>query len=229
MPTVQGPIAVVYNLPLSDARQAPLRFDAELLADVFSGSVRRWNAPQIAERNPGVIFPATPITVVHRGTGSGTSRAFSDFLSSSGRWAGGRVGDTSEVRWPVGVAAEGNAGVAVEVKVTIGAIGYVELSYARQNRLSVAAVKSHDGSYLAPGSDSPAYPIWAHTWLVIDPARVKAERGPPLVAFVQWALHDGAVQARAMEFAPVSTDSVSRYDALLKGMTFEACQLPAKR
>jgi phosphate transport system substrate-binding protein len=223
VPTVQGPIAVAYNLPLSGARQTPLRFDAELLADVFSGRIRRWSAPKIAERNPGVIFPDLPITVVHRGTGSGTSRAFSDFLSSSGQWAGGRVGDTSEVQWPVGVAAEGNAGVAVEVKVTVGAIGYVELSYARQNKLSVAAVKSRDGSHLTPGLDAPGYPISAHTWLVIDPVRLKAERGPALVAFVQWALHDGAEQARAMEYAPVSADSVSRYDALLKAMTFQQC------
>ncbi|MEO5817597.1 MAG: phosphate ABC transporter substrate-binding protein PstS [Gemmatimonadaceae bacterium] len=109
VPMVRGPVAVAYNLPQASG---PLTFDAALLADVFSGTVQQWNAPEIKALNRDVTLPATPITVVHRGTGSGTSRAFGDFLSSSGRWAGSQVGDTSGVRWPVGVAAEGNAGVA---------------------------------------------------------------------------------------------------------------------
>jgi phosphate transport system substrate-binding protein len=173
VPMVRGPIAMAYNLPLSPGA---LNFDAALLADIFSGKVRQWNAPEIKALNKGVDLPATPIAVVHRGTGSGTSRAFGDFLSSSGRWEGSRVGDTSEVRWPVGIAAEGNAGVALEVKVTVGAIGYMELSYARQNRLSIGAVANRDGRYLAPGSGLPDYPIIANTWLVIDP---RAHEGRP--------------------------------------------------
>jgi phosphate transport system substrate-binding protein len=220
VPMVRGPIAVAYNLALSSG---PLNFDAALLADIFAGKVTQWNAPQIKALNKGVDLPATPITVVHRGTGSGTSRAFGDFLSSSGRWEGSRVGDTSEVRWPVGVAAEGNAGVALEVKVTVGAIGYMELSYARQNRLSIGAVANRDGKYLAPGSGLPDYPIIANTWLLIDPVHMKADRGKPLVAFVRWALTDGAAQALEMEYTPVAADSVSRYDALLEKIDFARC------
>jgi phosphate transport system substrate-binding protein len=220
VPMVRGPIAVAYNLPLPSG---PLNFDAALLADVFSGKVRQWNAPEIRALNKGADLPATPITVVHRGTGSGTSRAFGDFLSSSGPWAGSVVGDTSEVRWPVGIAAEGNAGVALEVKVTVGAIGYMELSYARQNRLSIGAVANRDGKYLAPGSGLPDYPIIANTWLLIDPVHMKPERGKPLVAFVRWALTDGAAQALEMEYTPVASDSVSRYDAVLEKIDFAKC------
>ncbi len=220
VPMVRGPIAVAYNLPLASG---PLKFDAVLLADVFSGKVRQWNAPEIRALNKGVELPATPITVVHRGTGSGTSRAFGDFLSSSKRWKGSQVGDTGEVRWPVGIAAEGNAGVALEVKVTVGAIGYMELSYARQNRLSIGAVADRGGKFVAPGSGLPDYPIVANTWLVIDPVHMKADRGRPLVAFVRWALTDGAAQALEMEYTPVAADSVSRYDALLEKIDFARC------
>jgi phosphate transport system substrate-binding protein len=220
VPMVRGPIAIAYNLPLSSG---PLKFDAALLADVFSGKVRQWNAPEIRALNKDVVLPATPITVVHRGTGSGTSRAFGDFLSSSGRWEGSRVGDTSEVRWPVGIAAEGNAGVALEVKVTLGAIGYMELSYARQNRLSIGAVADRGGKFVAPGSGLPDYPIIANTWLLIDPMHMKADRGRPLVAFVRWALTDGAARALEMEYTPVPADSVSRYETLLEKIDFARC------
>lgn len=229
VPSVRGPIAVAYNLPAASGEPIPLRFDAALLAAIFSGKVTRWNAPEIAGINPGVTLPATLITVVHRGTGSGTSRAFSDFLSTSGRWKGGTVGDTTEVHWPVGLAAEGNEGVAMEVKVTIGAIGYVELAYARQNRLSVGRVKGAANEFLSPGSESPGYPISARTWLVIDPTHVPAERGTPLVAFVRWALHEGAEQARAMEYTPIDADTVSKYDSLLKTIRFDRCAKPATR
>ncbi len=220
VPMVRGPIAVAYNLPALGAR---LNFDAALLADIFSGRVREWNAPQIAALNRRVSLPPTPITVVHRGTGSGTSRAFGDFLSSSGRWKGSRLGDTSEVRWPIGIAAEGNAGVALEVKVTVGAIGYMELSYARQNRLSIGAVRNRDDRFLAPGAGLPDYPIIANTWLVIDPMHTKPDRGRPLVAFVRWALTDGADQARELEYLPISADSATRYDSLLDKIDFARC------
>ena len=223
VPMVRGPIAIAYNLPLATQGNAPLNFDAALLADIFSGRVRQWNDATIKSLNEDVALPATPITVVHRGTGSGTSRAFGDFLSSSGKWEGSRIGDTSEVRWPVGVAAEGNAGVALEVKVTVGAIGYMELSYARQNRLTIAAIGNRDGKFLAPGSGLPDYPIIADTWLLIDPAHIKVDRGRPLVAFVRWALSDGATQALEMEYTPIASDSAAHYDALLGKIDFARC------
>jgi phosphate transport system substrate-binding protein len=220
VPMVIGTIAVVYNLPSLEGA-APLRFDATLLADIFAGRVTRWNDARIAARNAGIALPGLPVTVVHRGNGSGTGQAFGAFLSTSRAWPGATM-DTSDVHWPVGIAAEGNEGVAVEVKVAAGAIGYVELAYARQNRLAVGAVRGPNG-FVVPGLGASDYPISARTWLVIDPARTTAERGRPLVEFVRWALRDGARQARVLEYTPISADTVARYDSLLRTFPFESC------
>lgn len=126
---VVGTIAVVYNLP-SLAAAEPLRFDAALLADIFAGRITRWSDARISAHNGGGALPDIAVTVVHRGSGSGTGQAFAAFLSTSDRWP--RIDDTTDVRRPVGTPVEGNEGMAVEVKVTAGAIGYVELAHARQ-------------------------------------------------------------------------------------------------
>ena len=223
IPTVIGPIAVAYHLPSSANSASPLHFDAALLADIYSGRVTRWNAREVRLLNPDVTLPATTITVVHRASGSGTGRAFSDFLATSGRWAGGHGGDSVDAPWPVGVAAEGNEGVASEVKVTLGAIGFMELAYARQNRLRIGAVKTAGGGFLLPGRGATAYPITARTWLVIDPTHVSTERGEMLASFIRWALHDGAEQAIALEYTPLPADTVAHYDSLLRALTFGKC------
>ena len=222
IPMVRGPLAVAYNLPPSPDSLA-LRVDVAALADIFAGRVTRWNSPRLRALNPTRSLPDLPITVVHRADGSGTSRAFSDFLATSTRWTVSRIGDTSEVQWPVGVAAEGNAGVALEVKVRMGAVGYVELSYARQNRLSVAAIRQDSGQFVLPGVDIAAYPATAVTWLVIDPTRLSQERGRKFVQFVQWAQREGAPLAHDLEYTPAQSDSVAYYDSLLSGIAFSAC------
>lgn len=225
VPMVVGTIAVVYNIP-SLAGAAPLQFDATLLADIFAGRVTRWNDARVATHNVGVALPDLPVTVVHRGSGSGTGQAFGAFLTTSHAWPGTTT-DTSDVHWPVGIAAEGNEGVAVEVKVTAGAIGYVELAYARQNRIAVGAVRGPNG-FVTPGLGASDYPISARTWLVIDPARSTVERGRPLVEFVRWALRDGAEQARVLEYTPISADTVTHYDAVLRAIPFETCGAAVK-
>lgn len=227
VPMVVGPIAVAYNLPMLGAA-APLQFDANVLADIFAGRVTRWNAAAIKALNPATPLPAMLIVVVHRGVGSGTGSAFSDFLSRSGRWKGRHgASDTTEVHWPVGIAAEGNEGVAVEVKVTEGSIGYVELAYARQNRLSVAAVKGQGAEFAMPGSGAPEYPVTARTWLVIDPTHIESNDGKALTDFASWALHEGAEQARAMEYMPIPTDTVAHYDSLMRAIPFATCVKPS--
>jgi phosphate transport system substrate-binding protein len=124
----------------------------------------------------------------------------------------------------VGVSAEGNEGVAAEVKATSGAIGYVELSYARQNRLAVVAVQEgKDKDFVLPGADEPNYPIRTRTWLVLDPSRLKPEQGKPLVSFIKWALHDGASVAHDYEYSPLESDTVTKYDELLDRVDFVRC------
>jgi phosphate transport system substrate-binding protein len=223
IPMVRGPLVLGYHLPPSPDSAVALRLDVATLADIFAGRVKRWNDVRIRALNPARALPAMPITVVHRADGSGTSRAFSDFLSTSGRWSVSHAGDTSEVQWPVGIPAEGNAGVALEVKVRPGAIGYMELSYARQNRLAVAAVRGREGGFVLPGADGASYPATAVTWLVLEPSRLTPDRAEKFVAFVRWAQHEGSPQARELEYRQPEPDSIAYYDTLLSRIPFDSC------
>jgi phosphate transport system substrate-binding protein len=236
IPTVAGAVAVVYRLP---GLTSTLRFDAPLLVAIFGGRVTRWDAPAIQALNPGVRLPAQPITVVHRAGGSGTSRAFAAFLATGG-WPRAH-GDSADVRWPVGVAVEGNEGIAGQVQATLGSIGYLELAYARINRLPAGTVRNTAGAFVAPSlasvaaalvappagvADTAAYPIVTRTWLVVDPSRVAVEKGERLSAFLRWALADGATQARALEYAPLPPVQVAHYDSLVRALTFGPCPAP---
>jgi phosphate transport system substrate-binding protein len=147
IPTVIGAVAITYNLP---ELTRPLQLSGELLADIFLGRVTRWNDPRIAELNPNAKLPATDILVVHRADGSGTSYIFSDFLTAvSPQWAAG-PGRGKDVAWPVGIGGKGNEGVAGQVKQMPGALGYLEVVYARQNRLPVVHVRNRDGRFISP-------------------------------------------------------------------------------
>ena len=147
IPTALGAVVMVYNLP---DLGAPLKLTGDVIAAIFQGQITKWNDPRIAALNPGAKLPATDILVVHRSDGSGTSYVFTDYLASvSPAWAT-KPGKGKEVQWPVGLGAKGNEGVAGQVKQTPGAIGYVELAYATQNRMSMASVKNAAGEFVAP-------------------------------------------------------------------------------
>ncbi|MEO7522177.1 MAG: phosphate ABC transporter substrate-binding protein PstS, partial [Gemmatimonas sp.] len=147
VPTVLGAVALTYNLP---SVKRPLRLTGELLADIFLGRVTRWSDPDIAALNPGVALPADSIRVVHRDDGSGTTFILTDYLSSvSTRWStvGGRG---KNVTWPVGTGVSGSEGVVAAVKTTPGALGYLEVVYARQNRIAIAHLRNHAGKFVSP-------------------------------------------------------------------------------
>lgn len=234
-PTVGGAVAVTYNLP---EVQAPIRLDGRTIADIFLGRITRWNAPQIAALNPGVRLPATDILVVHRSDGSGTTYVFTDYLTAVSRdWAAG-PGRGKEVPWPTGLGAKGNEGVAGQVKQTPGAIGYVELAYATQNRLPTAAIRNAAGNFVqpsiestraamasiagqlpgdtdyrlsivnAPGAD--AYSISSLTWLLVYEQQTDPAKGRTLRDFLKWALTEGESQAAALEYAPLPEEMVNR-------------------
>src|ERR671932_302445 len=142
IPTVLGAVVLTYNLP---ELSAPLKLSGDLIADIFLGKITKWNDPRIAALNAGAKLPASDILVVHRSDGSGTTFVFTDYLSAvSPAWKSG-PGKGKEVQWPTGLGAKGNEGVAGQVKQTPGAIGYVELAYARQNKLAYAAVRNAAG------------------------------------------------------------------------------------
>src|SRR5918912_4188331 len=151
IPTVLGAVAVTYNVP---QLAQPLNLTGDVLADVFLGKVTKWNDGRIASLNRGVSLPNQDILVVHRSDGSGTTYIFSDYLSAvSPAWAK-TPGKGKELQWPVGLGAKGNEGVAGQVKQTPGAIGYVELAYAKQNKLPVAALRNAAGASVLPSVES---------------------------------------------------------------------------
>jgi phosphate transport system substrate-binding protein len=224
IPTVAGAVAVCYNLEGSPQ----LRLDGPTLAGIYLGTITRWNDPAIAAQNPGVKLPAdADIVVVHRSDGSGTSFIFTDYLSSvSPEWKG-KVSKGVSVNWPVGLGGKSNSGVAGQVKQTPGAIGYVELAYAHENKLPVAEMKNATGAYIipsvasvtaalasaiipddfrfsmvnSPGAD--AYPIAGATWLLVYAEQKDHAKGEKLVQFLRWAYSVGEKMAPALDYAPL--------------------------
>src|SRR3954464_4915309 len=151
IPTVLGADVVITNLP---GVTSALRFSPETLAGIFLGKITRWSDPAIARDNSGTKLPDLAITVVHRSDGSGTTYVWTDYLSKvSPEWKAG-PGTGKSVSWPVGLGGKGNEGVTGTVKQTEGAVGYVELAYANQNKLPVAELKNKSGAFVKPTLDS---------------------------------------------------------------------------
>jgi len=225
-PAVLGGVVPIYNLPEINAE---LKFAGPVLADIFLGKIAKWNDPAIAKDNPGVALPASEITVVHRADGSGTSYIFCDYLAKvSSEWKS-KVGVATAVNWPAGVGGKGNEGVAGLVKQTPGAIGYVELIYALQNKIAYGAVKSFDGEFVRASLDTVAaaagaaarqmppdfrvsitnapgknvYPISSFTWILLYESPKDRSRSRLMVDFMKWALSEGQKYAGDLGYAPL--------------------------
>ena len=221
LPTVAGADVITYNLP-GDPK---LKLDGDTIVNIFLGNITKWNDPKIAALNPGVDLPDLPVIVVHRSDGSGTTYIFVDYLSSiSPVWADS-VGKGTSVKWPVGIGGKGNEGVAGQVKQLSGAVGYVELIYAKQNKMPYADVKNAAGNFITPSLDSVttafatakipddfrfsmvnalgdnAYPISGATWLLVYEQQKNAVKGKKLVEFLNWALTKGEGMASSLDYA----------------------------
>jgi len=229
LPTVAGAVVITYNLPDNPR----LRLDGPAVADIYLGKITKWNDPAMAALNPDVKLPDTDIVVVHRSDGSGTSYIFTDYLSKvSTEWAG-KVGKATSVKWPAGLGAKGNEGVAGQVKQLPGTIGYVELIYAHQNKLPFADLRNASGQFVTASLESitealamakipddfrfsmvnapgeKAYPIAGTTWLLVYEQQKDAEKGKKLVEFLNWALTQGEGMAASLDYAPLP-DSVKQ-------------------
>ena len=221
LPTVAGADVIAYNLP-GDPK---LKLDGDAIANIFLGNITKWNDPKIAALNPGVELPDAGIIPVHRSDGSGTTYIFVDYLSSiSPVWADS-VGKGTSVKWPVGIGGKGNEGVAGQVKQLSGAVGYVELIYAKQNQMLYADVKNAAGNFITPTIESvtaalatakipddfrfsmvnapgdQAYPISGATWLLVYEKQKDAAKGKKLVEFLNWALTKGEGMASSLDYA----------------------------
>jgi phosphate transport system substrate-binding protein len=150
-PTVLGAVVITYNIPGVDKA---IKLSGPVVADIFAGKITKWSDGRISSLNKGLALPSSDILVVHRSDGSGTTYIFSDYLSTvSLSWAQA-PGKGKELAWPVGLGGKGNEGVAGQVKQTPGAIGYVELAYAKQNALPYAELQNAEGEFLAPSIES---------------------------------------------------------------------------
>ena len=144
IPESAGPVCITYNLP---ELTKPLQLSAATLSGIYLGTIKTWQDPAVKKDNPGVNLPKEPIIVAHRSDGSGTTNIFTTYLNAvSPEWSK-KVGKGISVSWPVGLGGKGSEGVTGVVKQTPGTIGYVELSYAKQNNLPVALIRNAAGKW----------------------------------------------------------------------------------
>jgi phosphate transport system substrate-binding protein len=224
-PSVVGGVTPVYNVP---GVSEELNFTSEMLAGIFLGTVRRWNDAALRQANPGVKLPAAEIVVVHRADASGTTFVFTDFLSKTNAEWRSRVGNGMAVNWRRGLGARGNGGVAALVEQTPNSIGYVELAYALQNRMTAGRVRNRAGRFVKAGPETiaaaaaslenmpddfrvsivnapgeNAYPVASFTWLVA-PARIEdAAKRRVIADFLVWMLTSGQKMAEPLGYAPL--------------------------
>jgi phosphate transport system substrate-binding protein len=230
-PTVLGAVVPTYNIP---GVTGSLNFTGEALAGIYLGKITKWDDPELTKANPGVKLPGNNIVVVHRSDGSGTTYIWTDYLSKVSKEWDTSVGKSTSVKWPVGLGGKGNEGVSGSVQQTANSIGYVELIYAIQNKMSYGKVKNAAGEFVqaslpsvtaaaanatmpddfrvsitnAPGKG--VYPISSFTWLLIpskiaDPAKKKAITG-----FLSWMMADGQKMTEALSYAPLPKEVVTK-------------------
>jgi phosphate transport system substrate-binding protein len=247
LPTVLGSVVVAYNLPGVSA----LNLSGSSLAGVFLGTITKWSDPAIAKENPGIKLPDTAIAVASRSDGSGTNYVFTDYLAKVSPAFKAKVGVGKSVKWPVGLGGKGNEGVTGLVKATPGAIGYLELAYAIQNQLPVAAIQNADGAFVkpsieatsaaaagvavpedfrvsitnAPGKD--AYPIASFTYLLVYKDQTNKEKGPAVIDFLKWAVTDGEKFAPALYYAPLPSAVQTKVLAKIATLTVQGAKLSA--
>jgi phosphate transport system substrate-binding protein len=230
IPTVAGAVVLTYNL----SGNPSLKLDGDTIAGIYLGQIKKWNDPKITALNPGAKLSDQDIVVVHRSDGSGTTYIYTDYLSKvSGEWKQ-KAGNNTSVNWPAGIGGKGNEGVSGQVKQTPGAIGYVELIYALQNKMPYADVKNAAGQFIkptiesvtaalatasipddfrfsmtnAPGND--AYPIAGATWLLVYQQQKDPAKGKKLVEFLKWALTKGEGMAKDLDYAPLPNEVQQR-------------------
>ncbi|GJG89060.1 phosphate-binding protein [Gemmatimonadetes bacterium T265] len=247
VPVAMGAVLPVYNLP---GVTQPLHFTGDVLSGIYLGKITKWNDPQLAALNRGVRLPDTDILVIHRSDGSGTTYIWTDYLSTVSPGWKQQVGTGKDVKWPVGLGGKGNEGVAGQVKQTPGAIGYVELAYARQNKLPLPYLRNAAGQYVLPtpagvtaaaaavakglpantdyrisiinAPGAAAYPISSMTWALIYTTQKDPAKGRKLLDFLRYGLTEGQQSAAQLDYAPLPANLAMQLRKRLGAVTVAA-------
>ena len=242
VPVTIGAVAISYNL---SGVSGHLNLTGPVIANIFLGTVKFWDDASITALNAGVSIPHQSITVVHRSDGSGTTGIFSHYLSAvSPQWKS-QVGAGTTINWPTGVGGKGNAGVAAQVKSTVGAIGYNELAYVLTNTIQYAAVQNASMKFVLPSVTSAAaaaqsintatipadlrfyfvnapgdasYPITGFTWALVYQNQTNTDKGMAIANTLWWVIHDGQQYATALSYVPLPQNIVTLGEAQIKSM-----------
>ncbi len=236
-PLVIGGVVPVVNL--EGIKPGQLKFTGPLLADIFLGKILKWNDPAIAAINPGLKLPDSKLTVVHRSDGSGTTFNWVNYLSKvSDTWKA-KVGEGTSVNWPTGIGGKGNEGVAAYVNQIKGSIGYVELAYATENKMTFAAVKNKHNEFVEPNeqsfqsaasqanwtehpdfyeviTDAPgagSWPIAASVFILMYKQPKDAPQSKAAIDFFKWSLEDGAADAKSLNYIPLPPTLIKQIEA----------------
>jgi len=238
IPTVLGAVVPAYNV---HGVGGEVKFTPEALAGIYLGKIQNWNDPAIAKVNPGVSFPNQPIIVIYRSDGSGTTFIFTDYLSKISKDWSNTVGKGTSVKWPGGMGGKGNEGVAGQVRQLSGSIGYVELIYAVQNKITYGSVRNAAGNFVTASLDGvteaaasaktmpadfrvsitnapgkTAYPISSFTWLLIPTPAKDPKKGKIIADFLDWMVTDGQKMTSQLSYAPLPDSVVEKVKAAIK-------------
>ncbi len=236
-PSAIGGVVPVVNMPGMEAGK--LRISGPVLADIYLGKITSWNDPRIVAENPGTTLPADKINVVRRSDGSGTTFNFTNYLSKVSADFKTKIGEGTTVNWPVGMGGKGNEGVAAYVKQIKNSIGYVELSYALQNKMPYAAMQNAAGNWVQPSAQSfaaaaasadwknatdfnlvitnapgaDAWPITATNFILVYKQPKDAAKQQATLDFFKWAFENGQAQAKSLDYVPLPAELVQQVEA----------------
>jgi phosphate transport system substrate-binding protein len=238
IPTVMGAVVPAYNVP---GISGEIKFTPEALAGIFLGKIQKWNDAAITQANPGVKFPDMSIIVVHRSDGSGTTYIFTDYLSKVSKEWETTVGKGASPKWPVGLGGKGNEGVAGQIRQLAGSIGYVELIYAVENKITYGSVRNAAGNFVKASLDGvteaaasvknmpadfrvsitdppgkTAYPISSFTWLLIPEQAKDPKKGKIIADFLEWMVTDGQKMAGQLSYGPLPANVAEKVKAAIK-------------
>jgi len=245
IPTCLGAVVLAYNLP----GVTSLKLKNDVLAKIFMGEITKWNDKLIKAENPEANLPDMSISLIYRSDGSGTTFIFSDFMSKiSEKWAK-EIGTGKTLKWPVGMGAKGNPGVAGTIKQTIGAFGYIGSEYAFAQKIPFVKLQNKAGNFIEPSvesvsaaaqgdipadtrvmltnsSDPKAYPISAFTWIILYKEQSYNDRtlqqAEETVKFLSWVIDiDAQAVAQKVDYAPLPAKAVALAKTILKSVTYK--------